>query len=242
MAQQKFVVTENTVCVQHCRRLRLQGDTGAMTNPGQYGLIRQPVQGVVFIADWDDEQLTVYYDDRLSLGLAFAQIEPGQEVELTLGLGNGFAWEKSSVLPVLVGSGIEAAPLLALGRVLAQNGRMVTAVLEFANKEQVFLAEELRSFGVEVFLATADGSVGMTGSAKDVLEAIGVGSGVYVSGPEDFLLQIHTAAGCSGEYLLSSRLHCGEGKCGGCDYQTPFRVKKLCQDGPVLTGGELMPQ
>mgnify|MGYP000302605004 CR=1 FL=1 len=60
-------------------------------------------------------------------------------------------------------------PLYNLAKRLLAEGRRVSVVLGFNTASEVFYAEEFEALGVDVTVATVDGSRGMRGFVTDVL-------------------------------------------------------------------------
>ena len=64
-------------------------------------------------------------------------------------------------------------PLYGLARRLRAEGKAVSAALGFHSAADVFLADELRALGVNVHIATDDGSAGLRGLVTDAMDAAG---------------------------------------------------------------------
>ena len=43
-----------------------------------------------------------------------------------------------------------------------------------------------------------------------------------------------------GEYSFEERMGCGFGACVGCSMETKNGVKRVCKDGPVFSGKEII--
>ncbi|MCI5955861.1 MAG: dihydroorotate dehydrogenase electron transfer subunit, partial [Clostridiales bacterium] len=46
--------------------------------------------------------------------------------------------------------------------------------------------------------------------------------------------------GIRGQYSFEERMACGFGVCMGCSCQTKYGAKRICKDGPVLRGEEIL--
>ena len=55
---------------------------------------------------------------------------------------------------------------------LIAEGKQPQVVLGFNTESEIFLAEEFMALGADVYIATADGSVGTRGFVTDVLQAL----------------------------------------------------------------------
>ena len=92
-----------------------------------------------------------------------AEWEPGQQVDLLTGLGNGYDLTMPCECPVLIGGGVGVPPLYYLCRALVQKGASPSVVLGFNTADDVFLVEEFIALGVPVTLVTMDGTMGHKG-------------------------------------------------------------------------------
>ena len=154
------------------------------------------------------------------------------------GLGNGFDEALAGENPLLVGGGLGAAPLYALARRLAVKGR-VTVALGFQGARDVILAEEFSALGAKVLLTTVEGDAGQPGLVTQALEQLPAPSQVYACGPEPMLRAVRRLYP-QGWYSLEGRMACGVGACMGCTIETASGPKRVCADGPVFKGEELL--
>ena len=148
-----LTVTENTRLADGIYRLRLAGDTSAITAPGQFVnlklsgfFLRRPIS----VCDWSDGELTLIYKVLGHGTETMTGMAPGTELDVLTGLGNGYDVSRSGEHPLLVGGGVGIPPLYGLAKRLTAQGKRVTAVLGFNRESEIFLAEEFRALGVEV--------------------------------------------------------------------------------------------
>lgn len=73
---------------------------------------------------------------------------------------------------VLVGEDLGVASLLWRARVFKEHGAYVIVVLGFASHDRVFLQEEFAGVADEIYVATLDGSFGVSGRVTGVLQAL----------------------------------------------------------------------
>ena len=92
MKQTTLTVTENTRLADGIYRLRLAGDTSAITAPGQFVnlklsgfFLRRPIS----VCDWSDGELTLIYKVLGHGTEAMTGMAPGTELDVLTGLGNG---------------------------------------------------------------------------------------------------------------------------------------------------------
>jgi dihydroorotate dehydrogenase electron transfer subunit len=171
---------------------------------------------------------------------ALHALKPGDRLGVRGPYGNGYALPmKKRVLAVAGGSGV-ASIASAVEAALAR-GSGVTVVLGARSASRLLLEERLRKTGVEVRVATDDGSKGFRGFAT-ALASNALADGKYdlvlTCGPEAMMVQVVDAAAKSGvevQASLERYMKCGLGLCGSCGLG-PYRV---CADGPVFTGRQL---
>ena len=243
MKQVNLTVVENTRLAEGIYRLRLAGDTSAITAPGQFVnlklsgyFLRRPIS----VCDWTEGEVTLIYK-VLGRGTAdMTRMAPGTELDVLTGLGNGFDPDRSGLRPLLVGGGVGIPPLYGLARRLTAQGKQVTAVLGFNRASELFLADELRALGAEVVIATADGSVGLRGLVTDGMAAVSDYTYLYTCGPEPMLKAVYGVCRTSGQFSFEERMGCGFGACMGCSCKTKYGNKRICKDGPVLEKEEIV--
>lgn len=234
---QPYRVADNRQVALNVYRLVAEGPTGMVARPGQFAQVK--VAGFYLprplsIADWTPSRLVFYYKvvgegtERLS------QMRPEGHLSILAGLGNGFTLEDAGEDPLLVGGGLGAAPLYGLARRL----KNVTAALGFQSEHDVILARELSDLGAKVLVTTVDGSGGQKGFVTQAIEGMAP-SQVYACGPEPMLRAVHRLFP-AGQFSFEARMACGIGACMGCTCKTKLGAKRVCADGPVFRGEELL--
>ena len=241
MKQVIFEIISNTALTRDVYRMVLSGDTSAITAPGQFVEIALPgkfLRRPISVSDWGENRLTLIYKvvghgtEQMSL------LPAGTKLDVLTGLGNGYDTSKSGDAPVLVGGGVGVPPLYGLCKTLLRQGKHPRVVLGFNKASEIFLADEFRALGVEVSIATADGSVGTKGFVTDVLKALPF-SYFYACGPLPMFKAMEAAVTASGQYSMEERMGCGFGACMGCSIQTKSGAKRVCKDGPVFPREEV---
>lgn len=242
MKQSKFTVIENRSLTETVMKMRLCGDTSALTAPGQFvnikldGLfLRRPIS----VCDYTADELTLLYKVVGAGTEQMARLPVGSVLDILSGLGNGFQLQKCGSHPVLIGGGIGIPPLYRLCRELIAKGLPVTVILGFNTAKEVFYKDEFEALGATVFVATADGSAGTRGLVTDVLKTIDYDY-FYTCGPMPMFRAIEAIATSSGQYSFEERMGCGFGACMGCSCKTKYGTKRICRDGPVLEREEII--
>lgn len=178
----------------------------------------------------------------------------GQQVDLLGPLGKGFAIEHltSEHQAVLVGGGIGAPPMAALGQALCDHGvKSVTTILGAASKDKLLPEEIFQVNGSTVLVATDDGSQGHQGLVTDLLPPL-VGEGaetceVFACGPKGMLKAVGDYClqqGIPCQLSLEEVMACGVGACQGCACRIKlgagFNYARVCTEGPVFRAEEVV--
>ncbi|MBQ7855665.1 MAG: dihydroorotate dehydrogenase electron transfer subunit [Alistipes sp.] len=239
-----FEIISNRALTEQVYEMCLAGDTSAITRPGQFvelsieGLfLRRPIS----VCNFDEGRLTLVYK-VVGKGTAdMAAMQVGRKVDVLTGLGNGFNVEVECERALLVGGGVGVPPLYRLARELVARGHKVSVVLGFNTASEIFYEQEFRSLGVDVVVATADGSQGVKGFVTDAIRESGVEADYFYScGPLPMLKALSQSVNIDGELSLEERMGCGFGICMGCSIQTDSGAKRVCKEGPVFKKEEIL--
>ena len=243
MKQTLYTVCSNEPLARQVFRMRLSGDTSAITAPGQFVDLALPgffLRRPISICDYDADGLTIIYKVVGKGTAALSRLAPSAELDALSGLGNGFDTQKSGESPLLIGGGVGVPPLYALAKRLLAEGKCPTAVLGFNKADEVFYAGEFESLGVRTIVCTAEGSVGVRGFVTDAIATLSGYSFYYACGPEPMLRAVHALCPCGGQLSFEERMGCGFGACMGCSCKTKYGNKRICKDGPVLDKEEIV--
>ena len=243
MKQVIFKIKENTKIAKNTYKMVLLGDTSGITNCGQFvnialeGLyLRRPIS----VCDYEDGVLTLIYKAVGEGTELMAKLAQGKELDILVGLGNGYDTTKSGAAPLLIGGGVGVPPLYALCKKLISEGKKPIVILGFNTADEVFYKEEFESLGAKVLVATADGSVGTKGFVTDAMKEIDSYTYFYTCGPTPMLKALFNATVTSGQFSFEERMGCGFGACMGCSCKTNFGNKRVCKDGPVFEKEEIL--
>ena len=241
MKQNYFTIVENTPLTDTVMRLRLQGDTSAVTRPGQFVNIRLDgrfLRRPISVCDLEGDILTLIYKVVGGGTEQLRAMVPGSRLDLLTGLGNGYDISHAGEKPLVIGGGVGVPPMYWLTKELLAAGHSVTAVLGFNTADEVFYDDEFRALGAEVILATVDGSRGVKGFVTDAMAGLDY-SYFFACGPEPMLKAVWRTAKGSGQLSFEKRMGCGFGACMGCSCRTITGSKRICKEGPVLTKEEI---
>jgi len=241
MKQGLFKIVENKPLTDCVYKMVLQGDTSAITAPGQFvnlkldGLyLRRPIS----VCDVNGDLLTIIYK---VVGKGTAQMAAMTEgtLDILTGLGNGYDLTLSGEQPVLLGGGVGVPPMYMLAKQLIAQGKKVRVILGFNTVGELFYEEEFKALGAEVTVTTVDGSKGVKGFVTDALKDMEY-SYFYTCGPEPMLKAVYKTAVTSGQMSFEKRMGCGFGACMGCSCKTITGYKRICKEGPVMKKEEIL--
>ena len=240
MKQSLFTIIENTPLTRDVMRMVLQGDTSAITAPGQFvniqlegKFLRRPIS----VCDYDENTLTIIYK---VVGKGTAQMQAmksGETLDILTGLGNGYNVNRAGDAPVLIGGGVGVPPMYNLAKKLIGMGKKVSVILGFNTESEIFYENEFKALGCDVTVTTVDGSYGVKGFVTDALPDSY--TYFFTCGPEPMLKAVHKATTTSGQMSFEERMGCGFGACMGCSCKTLTGYKRICKEGPVMRKEEI---
>lgn len=235
-------ITDNKKIAEKTYFMSLEGDTSAITKPGQFinikldgFFLRRPIS----VCNCENGKLSIIYKVVGNGTKKMSELPVGAELDILSGLGNGYDTSKSGDCPVLIGGGVGVPPMYLLCKKLVSEGKKATVILGFNSEKEVFGVDEFKATGAEVYVTTADGSVGTKGFVTDVLKNLDY-TYFYTCGPMPMFKAIESIAKTSGQYSFEERMGCGFGACMGCTCKTKYGNKRICKDGPVLEREEIV--
>ncbi|MBQ2603841.1 MAG: dihydroorotate dehydrogenase electron transfer subunit [Clostridia bacterium] len=243
MNQGTYSVLSNINIAKDVYKMILGGDTSQITAPGQFinikldGLyLRRPIS----ICDFDENSITIIYKVVGAGTELMSRFEAYKNLDVLVGLGNGFDISKSGDRPLLIGGGVGVPPMYYLCKALLEKGVSPTVILGFNSAEDVFYEKKFKKLGVPVYVATVDGSCGIKGFVTDVVPLVGEYSYFYTCGPLPMFKAVYKTCITSGQFSFEERMGCGFGACMGCTCKTKYGNKRICKDGPVLEKEEII--
>jgi len=243
----KFTIKEQRQLTSNVYFMRLEGDTTGISKTGQFVQIQLPgfyLRRPISINDWvsgENGTLDLIYK-VVGHGTESMKLLPdGTELDLLIGLGNGYNIDGDEHKPLLIGGGVGVPPLYALCKALIAQGKQPAVVLGFNTASEVFWKDEFEALGVPVTVTTVDGSMGVKGFVTAAMT--GDFDYVYTCGPEPMFKAVYKVLdekGLSGQFSFEERMACGFGVCMGCSCKTKYGNKRICKDGPVLVKEEII--
>jgi dihydroorotate dehydrogenase electron transfer subunit len=225
-------------------------------------LLRRPISIAEIAPDQDEITLLYRIQGRGTEILARARC--GEQLSLMGPLGQGFSLPEEGELWLIAG-GIGIFPLYALAQAALIRG--LTVRLFWGGENQSFLESagllRWQALGIPIHLNTLDGSLGQQGFVTEQVEEhlaqlfgktkkeqpLRDGKiSVATCGPKMMMQAVTELCGSSGvsvEVSLEERMGCAVGACLGCvctlrDETGTLIHKKVCLDGPVFRGEEVV--
>lgn len=274
--QRRAAVVEHERMARNTWQMRLEcPEIARQILPGQFFMVRlpgrsDPLLGRPF-ALYD-----IYHDEAgQPRGLDFGYVvvgkmtslleslQPGDEVELWGPLGNGFPPPPAGHL-VIVAGGIGVTPFLAVirealrrrvyGQPPRETGHVPSRItLCYGVRSAEFLAgvDEFHREGIDVRIATDDGSVGHRGFVTELLQELldeaSPPEAVYCCGPEPLMhavARLTDAANVPCWLSLETPMACGFGACFSCVAKVKqddgsWDYRRVCVEGPVFPARQL---
>lgn len=268
--QSTVEVIENVKMARDTYRVRFRcPDLAAHALPGQFLMLRltnfdDPLIGrplavydVVQSLAGDPESIDVIYLVKGKLTSRLVKFQPGQRLDVWGPLGNGFEPIETKHL-IMVAGGIGQTPFVCLakeylglqkfGNPPRKSAHCDKVTLCYGGRSADLLAgiEDFERLGVDVRIATDDGSLGHHGLVTDVLSQTLADSDedcqVVCCGPEPMMeavAHVTNEANVPCRVSLETPMACGVGICFTCvakvkDDSGEWDYKRTCVDGPVF--------
>jgi dihydroorotate dehydrogenase electron transfer subunit len=264
-------IAEHVRLAENTFRVRLEcPEIAAAIRPGQFVMLRlpnttDPLLGRPF-ALYDTVLDTAGQPIAFDVGYLvvgkmtgrLALLKPGADLDVWGPLGQPFPELGQKAQVALVAGGIGQTPFLAYAReLLGTRGFGGDAPRRRSNKVSLYYGvrtaavaagvEDFQSAGVEVHLASDDGSIGVRGFVTQLLESHGRTEPLVGCGPEPMLHALAQLAGRWGatcHVSLETPMACGVGICFSCVTRVKIAegwdYKRVCVDGPVFDAAKLV--
>lgn len=236
--------------------------------PGQFFMIRisggnDPLIGRALALFDRSGGLELVYLVKGKFTTRLAHMSPGEKIDVIGPLGNGFSNTPIDHL-IMVAGGIGQTPFLALGREALghqvfgqptrpnQYAKRVSFCYGVRSADYLAALELFEQAGVQVHIATEDGSIGapqrVTGPLeKLLLEETGQSTRVVVCGPEPMMEAVSKLCHkyevpC--EVSLETPMACGIGICFTCvakiGCEQDWDYKRTCVEGPIFDAKDVV--
>jgi dihydroorotate dehydrogenase electron transfer subunit len=153
--------------------------------------------------------------------------------------GHGFSLQEDKPA-LLVSGGCGVGPLHFLASQAVERGIPTTVAIGARTALDLPYTDQFQAMGVEVIIATDDGSAGYKGFITDAILTTleGPDPAIYACGPEMMLVALHRLClerNLPGQFSVERYMKCGFGICGQCAMDDLL----VCMDGPVFTVEQL---
>jgi len=246
------------------------------SQPGQFFMVRGPglsdpllgrpfaLYDTVVDATGDPIGIDIVYLVVGKMTHLMREWQPGELVELWGPLGNGFPIPETERL-IFVAGGIGQTPFLAAGREAlgkrsyggSQRGNFLPVselTMCYGARSAEYLAglDDFTAAGINVRIATDDGSAGTKGFVTSLLEEElqkgGPTPWVFCCGPEPMLIAVQKLIGkygVPGWLSLETPMACGFGVCFSCvtkvrEGESDWDYKRVCVEGPIFPAADLI--
>ena len=241
MENVKLTIEKNIKVGKDIYLMTLVGDTKAIKNSGEFINITVPnyyLRRPISVCRYSDKHVDILYKVLGRGTKDMSSFEKGMELDVLVGLGNGFE-VKENIKPLLVGGGIGIAPLFALAQKFNELGIKPTLVYGARSKDDIVLVEELQKL-CNVIVCTDDGTLGFKGNVIECIKNSNIDFDYYYSCGPYKMLQFLSMAYPNGCVSLEARMGCGFGACMGCSIQTTKGPQRVCKEGPVFEATEVI--
>ena len=209
--------------------------------PGQFYMIRgwnglDPfLPRPISIADIEGRKIKFLYEVRGRGTHIISKLKKGDTLNILGPLGNGFDLKEEGKIALLSG-GIGIAPMLYLAKSLSGE---VTIYSGF--RHNAYFLDQIRPYVKNMFIATEDGSTGHKGFITELFDPSKYDL-VFTCGPTPMMeVVIKMCKDIVPVYVsMESRMACGIGACLGCTIETIRGMERVCKEGPVFKGEEVL--
>ena len=268
--QGEIAVEENVRIARDTHRIRLLCSSLAeRVVPGQFVMLRlsrcndpllgRPLAVYDVVSDPDGRRrgIDVVYLSIGRMTRRLAEVSAGATLEMWGPLGNGFPPEPAEHL-LMVAGGVGQTPFLALAREYLgeqtyghprrqiPRARKISLCYGVRNESYLAGVDDFRRLGIDVHLATEDGSCGHNGLVTDLVPSVVGGSTqgcrMVCCGPEPMMKAVAGLAqqlGVPCQVSLETPMACGIGICFSCvakirDAAGAWDYRRTCVEGPVF--------
>lgn len=172
------------------------------------------------------------------------ELVPGCRLNVVMPLGKGFTLpENPGTKVLLVGGGVGTAPLLYLGKKMAETGCHPTFLLGGRSAGDLLQLEMFQELG-DVYVTTENGSAGERGfvTQHSILSRAHFDR-IATCGPKPMMMAVARyarEAGIPCEVSLENSMACGLGACLCCVENTKEGHVCVCKEGPVFNIDQLL--
>lgn len=234
-------IKENKQLSNDIYLMKLEGDLSEIKNPGEFVEIKLDnyyLRRPISVHNYSKNELTLLYKvlGRGTNDLSKYQI--GKELDVLVGLGNGFDISKSNK-PLLIAGGIGIAPMYNLALKFNKLGIKPTLIYGVSRESDLVLIDEFSKI-CNLIICSDDGSHGFKGNVVSYLKENKIDFDKYYACGPQVMLKYLKQYSENGYVSLEARMGCGFGACMGCSIATTHGPKRVCKEGPVFEASEVL--
>jgi dihydroorotate dehydrogenase electron transfer subunit len=229
----------------------LEWDVAAgIPSPGQFLTVRMSPDSVPLLrrpfafAGFDGHTATIIYQKRGRGTEILASKQSGEKLDVIGPLGNPFPIDDGQGKSIAAAGGVGLGPVLFLAARLKERG--IETEFVFGCKSESRIPKTALFESAAARICTDDGSAGFAGNVVQYIES-GVKpdekSIIYGCGPVAMLKGLCGLArsrGARAWVSLESVMACGVGACMGCAAPSPQGYLRVCKEGPVFDGKDII--
>ncbi len=235
-------IKSNVEIATNIFEIKLEADLkGNKIRPGQFFMLRgwegsDPfLPRPISIADVDEDGLTFLYEVRGKGTHIISNLCEGDTLDVLGPLGNGFSLNEGRRIAIVSG-GIGIAPMFFL---LKNLKGQVDFYAGF--RSEVYWMNRIEDYVKNLYISTEDGSLGHKGFCIDEFDPRKYDM-VLTCGPIPMMKRVVEM--CDNivpvQVSMESRMACGIGSCLGCTVETSEGMQRVCKEGPVFKGVEVI--
>jgi len=240
MQNVKLKIVKNIQVGSDIYLMTLTGDLSSIKNPGEFINITVPgyyLRRPISVCDYSEKHVDILYKVLGRGTKDLSNFEEGLELDVLVGLGNGFT-VKENINPLLIGGGIGIAPLVALAKAFNEIGIKPTLVYGARSKNDIVITDLLKRL-CTLYICTDDGSLGFKGNVIQCIKENHLEFDYYYACGPLKMLEFLAKDYKNGCVSLEARMGCGFGACMGCSIETTNGPKRVCKEGPVFEAAEV---
>ncbi|MDR7856607.1 dihydroorotate dehydrogenase electron transfer subunit [Tissierella sp.] len=233
------IIYSNTEISPNIYEIILEGDFEG--KPGQFYMVRgwnglDPfLPRPISIADLENGRIKLLYEVRGKGTHIISKLKKGDKLSILGPLGNGFNIKEEGKIALITG-GVGIAPMLYLAKNLFAEIDIFSGF-----RSNAYFLDQIRPYVKNTFIATEDGSTGHKGFVTELFDPSKYDV-VYTCGPTPMMEVVMKM--CKGKvpvYVsMENRMACGIGACLGCTVETTRGMERVCKEGPVFKGEEVV--
>jgi dihydroorotate dehydrogenase electron transfer subunit len=244
------IILENKKIINSYYKMKLSCNETLIASPGQFIMIkvspsydpflRRPMS--FYKINKKEGSFEILYQVVGKGTEIMSELKEGDSVDILAPLGRGFSIPEKMEMAIIVAGGIGVAPMVALAEEIQKRGKgqgargKISVFIGGKTKDDILCVEDFERIGVDVNVATEDGSMGEKGTCVDLVRSSEFGvrssefgvrnlkirnpkSVIFACGPQGMLKAVVAIArdnDMSCQVSLDKRMACGTGACLGC--------------------------